>query len=420
METSDFRDKPFLVKSRKGAWTIHYIALALGELVEEKKSHQIYTQCVLGLPHKRATVSIANGRYEYMCYGCSNEQRLSFEKQKELFQEWLDRNELVHGKWRQHLNPFDAAQEAPELTFWMDLEGKPLLYRGGIHFIYGKPGTFKSWFSQALMLDANVRIWDFENGLASTLHRLQSLGVPYERAGGYTSPASEKEVLERVEEYLYTRPEVLVIDSFSGFAEVMNVNGEANNEVMSVFKKVLFPLKQAGVTVIILDHLPKDASSPDYPIGAQAKRSQADVTILFKHTTEPNVVEVYVSKDRHGELSSRCEPGASPRKFGSLNFESIGDQVSLTLTPAYAAKFEGAELSASDATLLEHIYSYLESNPRSPKSAIETSIPGKTDRKRKALQKLVGGGYVMVEAIGTSLLHSVNKKLVLSWTSLGN
>lgn len=416
----DYKDKPFLMKKVKARWSAKQVVKVLGHNYLQRDEYGIQTTCVLGIRHKLAKIVMDHEKYSYECRDCRDENGIDFERQKSLFEQWLDENELVDGKWAPHSNPFDSAGQAPTLTYWKDSEGKPLLYKGAIHIVYGKPSTFKSWFAVNLLKDADVRLWDYENGAASTLQRLQSLGVRYEQAAGYAVPTSEAEILDRIDEYVVTKPDILVIDGFSGFAEALNINGEANNEVSHAFAKVLFPLKKAGITVVVLDHLPKDASNPDYPIGAQAKRSQADVAMLFKHTKSPNVVEIFVAKDRHGALSGRCESGAVPRRFGTLTLVSNEDAITLVVAPAYSASMNGAEISENDAGLLEHIYRYLEDNPKQSKSSIEAAVPGKTERKRRALQQLVDGGYVVVEPIGTSLIHSAGKPLNLEWKVIGD
>jgi len=416
----DYRDVPFVLKSKDRGWSPKQVMKVLGENHIETDAYGIHTKCVLGIRHDKAKVTMSSGKYEYECRQCTYEDQVSLEQQKVLFQAWLDENELIDGKWKPHTNPFDSAGNAPELTFWKDSEGKPLLYRGAIHIVYGKPSTFKSWFAVNLLAQADVRLWDFENGDASTMQRLQALGIDREKANGYTVPGSESDILDRVDEYIHTKPDILVIDGFSGFAEAMDINGEANNDVGRAFSKVFFPLKKAGITVVILDHLPKDASNLDYPIGAQAKRSQADVAILFKHTKSPSTVEIFVSKDRHGAISSRCESGSVPRRFGTLNLASSGEEIFLSVSPAYSASINGAEISETEADLLEQIYRFLEENPRQTKSAIENAIPGKTERKRKALQLLMDNAFVVVEPVGTSLIHSIGKPLDLSWKALGD
>lgn len=413
------KNTPFMKKDRQARWSTNEVRKVLGDRVYEKDAYYTRTTCVLGFRHKQAAVRMVDGEDSYECRQCTSEDHVPLEVQKTMFQEWLDENELIDGKWKPHSNPFDSVGKAPELAFWKDSEGLPLLYRGAVHFIYGKPATFKSWFAVNLLLEADVRLWDFENGEAGTLGRLEALGVSYEQAKGYAVPTSRLDVLDRVAEYIYTKPDVLVIDGFSGLAEAMGINSESNQEVMSVFGEVFYPLKRAGVTVIILDHLPKDASNFDYPIGAQAKRSQADVAYLFKHTKSPNSIEIFVSKDRHGSVVERCEPGALPRRFGSLTLTSGEDSVSLNVSPAFSASFNGKELSASDGDLLAMIYNYIEQNPSQSKSSIETNVPGKNERKRKALKQLIEGGYVVISPVGTSHLHSVDKPLDLSWKAIG-
>lgn len=415
----EYKEMPFLKKNRQTPWSTAEVRKVLGERVYDKDAYYTRSSCVIGYRHPEVSIRQSSDEYTYECRRCINEDGVDYETQKAKFQTWLDENELVDGKWKPHSNPFDSVGTAPELAFWSDSEGSPLLYRGAVHFIYGKPATFKSWFAVNLLLEADVRLWDFENGEAGTLGRLEALGVTYEQAKGYAVPSSKTDVLERVAEYIYTKPDLVVIDGFSGLAEAMGINSESNQDVMSVFGEVFYPLKRAGVTVVILDHLPKDASNFDYPIGAQAKRSQADVAYLFKHTKSPNIIEISVSKDRHGSVVDRCEPGALPRRFGSLTLTTKENAVSLAVSPAFSASFNGQELSASDGDLLEMLYNYIEQNPSQSKSAIETNVPGKNERKRKALKQLIDGGYIVSTPVGTSHLHTVGIPLDLSWKAIG-
>ena len=409
----------FLKQDRQARWNKNEVRKVLGDKLIEVIGDTIETVCVLGFRHKTAKIDMGHSETTYLCRWCLNEDRISREEQNQLFQAWLDENQLIDGKWKPHSNPFDSLLAAPELEYWRDSEGNPILYKGAIHFLYGKPATFKSWFAVSLLAEAEVRLWDFENGAAATAGRIEALGIDRERANGYAVPSSIDEVLNRVAEYRFTKPDILVIDGFAGLAEVMGINSESNHDVMKVFGEVLYPLREAGVAVVLLDHLPKDASNFDYPIGAQAKRSQSDVALLFTHTKSPSLVEMYVSKDRHGDIASRCEPGAFPRRFGTLCLTSENDSVSLSVSPAYSASIDGKQISATDADLLEKIYNYIEANPDQSKSAIETNVPGKTERKRKALKQLIDNGYVEINAIGTSHLHKVTKNLDLNWQAIG-
>lgn len=369
------------------------------------------------IEHERRGDSFAG--FSYDCIQCRGEYGASPEALAATFKQWLSEHELVDGRWLRHSNPFDYDIESMDLAFIEDQEGHALFYRGGVHFVYGKPGTFKSWLALWTLKFADVRIWDFENGMAGTRSRLESLGVTRDAAHGYTVPSSSDEIAARVLEYVFTKPDVLCIDSFSGFANVMGINPESNHDVMRAYTDVFYPLKKAGVTVIILDHLPKDSGSDDYPIGAQAKKSQADAAYLFKNTSSHNEVDVFVSKDRHGELLDRCEPGTFPRRYGRLTLESDENTISIRITPAYQAEVDGDAVSASEVELMQAIYDFVAANPESNKGEIERKILGKTERKRKALSALKDGGYLVTREVGTSHVHTVGKEFIPQWTPIG-
>jgi hypothetical protein len=78
----------------------------------------------------------------------------------EKFFQLLKDLELVDGRWRPHLNPYDVSGKGPSLSYLSDIEGDPLLYSGAIHFLYGKPGTLKSWIGLSTLGESDVRVWD--------------------------------------------------------------------------------------------------------------------------------------------------------------------------------------------------------------------------------------------------------------------
>jgi AAA domain len=384
-----FQDEgPFTDVFGKKALSTKIIKRAINSEVSEVGGFLSFT-CVLREGHGMAKVEITpKGLTGYYCDKCLD-PHWGQENLNGQFQRWLNNHAPQDDIWPTHTNPYDYKGNGAELAFWSDAEGNPLLYRGGIHFLYGKPATLKSWFALNLLHEADVRLWDFENGLAGTRDRLKALGIPKSQAYGYASPETSDELLSRVEHYTRQVPDVLVIDGFSGLADLMNVNPDSNTEVMSLFGEVFNPLKKVGVTVVVIDHLPKDSQSIDYPIGAQAKRSQADVTIYFKGTQSDKTVELYVSKDRHGSLNLRCEPGLSPRKLGTLTLNELEGELTLAVKPAYAAEINGTKLSEQDAATIAAIYTYVEQNQPCSKTEVETNVPGKNDKIRKAIQELV-------------------------------
>ena len=414
-----------LIKSNGMSWLPEDLSKTLKDRILSTGLRALTYKCILHDEASRATLSWneqADGdgySYTHWCRHCFSNEKLSVEEQLFGMSKWLLENELVDGKYRQHHNPFDYEGKLPELTFLRDTEGNPMLYRGNIHFIYGKPGTYKSWVVLSMLQHHDVRFWDFENGMSGVLRRLQSLGVSRERANYFDNPQSVEAVHARVAEYVRTKPEIVCIDGFSGLAGVMEINPESNQEVQRVFNDVLVPLRNAGITTVVLDHLPKDSAVDDYPIGAQTKKSQSDVAYLFKQNPANDGVVIYVSKDRNGAITDRAEAGSYPKRYGTVNLIAKDESISVLISPLYVARINGADVVESEALLRKRIWDYIEDNESCSKSDVERNVPGKTERKRKALKNLVDDGYVLSRTVGTSIIHSIIKPLEIDWEPMG-
>jgi len=414
-----------LIKSNGTSWLPEDLSKTLKDRILSTGLRTLIYKCILHDEPSRATLSWneqADGdgySYTHWCRHCFSNEKLSVEEQLFGMSKWLLENELVDGKYRQHHNPFDYEGKLPELTFLRDTEGNPMLYRGNIHFIYGKPGTYKSWVVLSMLQHHDVRFWDFENGMSGVLRRLQSLGVSRERANYFDNPQSVEAVHARVAEYVRTKPEIVCIDGFSGLAGVMEINPESNQEVQRVFNDVFVPLRNAGITTVVLDHLPKDSAVDDYPIGAQTKKSQSDVAYLFKQNPANDGVVIYVSKDRNGAITDRAEAGSYPKRYGTVNLIAKDESISVLISPLYVARINGADVVESEALLRKRIWDYIEDNESCSKSDVERNVPGKTERKRKALKNLVDDAYVLSRTVGTSIVHSINKPLEIDWEPMG-
>ena len=318
-----------------------------------------------------------------------------------------------------YFDPYHEAIGANETKYFFDAAGQPLLYEGGIHIFYGKPGTFKSWAALMVLAAHDAKYWDFENGPYGLRSRLALLRIPSENARKFAKPQTLGDVQKLVDDHLAFPPEIVCIDGFSGLAAAMGLDPESNQDVMQIFNTVLNPLRASGITVVILDHLPKDSSTEDYPIGAQQKKAQADVALLFKLNPKTNKVGLYLTKDRSGQLLGRSEPGQSPRQLAYLE-TSFDGVARIEIIPMIGSSINGVTITKGDAELKQAIYDYVEANPKCSKSAIETNVPGQNARKRKAHDSLVGDGFIVTESDGVSIKHVIALPLVIDTKLLGS
>lgn len=324
--------------------------------------------------------------------------------------------------FKPHRNPLKENLKDIKTEYLQDLKGNFLLYPGHIHLLYGKPGTYKSWVALSLIGKYEVRYWDFENFGPILATRMRLMGVKAEDAGVFAYPETRTQIFELVEEYVITKPDILVVDGMSGISRTMGLNTDANDQVEKLFNDVFMPLKRAGICVLILDHLPKDSPVDDFPIGAQAKKSQSDVAILMKTRRDSDLVDVLVSKDRNFDLFSRCESGTTPRLYGWLIKPSAENNFKAVIEPDLIALINGQEIDSFDSVLYEEVWHFVQESPGSSGTRIEENVSGKNSRIRTAVQWLTSNGFLEQSKKGNGTHYRTEKVLkdAIEWRSRGD
>ena len=314
-----------------------------------------------------------------------------------------------------HINPL--LEDVPEVTpkYLADSEGNFLLYPGEIHLIYGKPGTLKSWITLSLMGNCNVKYFDFENMLPTLKHRLTMLNTSVSHATAFTFPELRDQVLERIRQYTLFPPDVVCFDGFPGLASLFGVNPDSNVEIAALFNQVLDPLKRAGIAVVLLDHLPKDGTKEDYPIGAQTKKSQCGVAYLLKQRGDSSKVDLFVTKDRHYVVRSRCSDDSSIAEYGWVELVNTGNRFMIKIQPDLVAEIDGRIYESIDVNLRLAICAFLLSNPGASQTDIEKSVIGKGIRIRDAISDLIDNAYLEIRALGSKKEHYLVKPFKPTW-----
>ena len=145
-------------------------------------------------------------------------------------------------------------------------DGAALLYEGKLNFLFGTPGTGKSWVAmftiqEALLRDRRVIYWDHEDSPGTARNRAALLGLDlseYWREGRfkYLRPGPEDSDLAMAEALAWIGggdgPNLLVIDS----AESAGCPSDGS-DVKPWLDKFILPFRNVGATVIALDHVPK-------------------------------------------------------------------------------------------------------------------------------------------------------------------
>lgn len=221
-------------------------------------------------------------------------------------------------RFRPHLNPLTMKLDEVKPKYLLDSQGRPLLYPGAVHFIYGQPQTLKSMLMHSLTNKNDIRYIDFENTFPILKQRLKIMGVEAKDGAKFDKPQSKSELEERKREYLETSPEIVVFDSMANLLRTFEYSQDNNDDVTDVFVNFINPLRDAGICVVIIDHLPKDDNSSEYPIGAQAKKQQSDVMYLMRKIKGSKSVDMFVTKDRNHQILARCDETQSLIHYGQV------------------------------------------------------------------------------------------------------
>lgn len=161
--------------------------------------------------------------------------------------------------------------------------GKPLLYAGESHAIFGPGGEGKSWTTQHLAAEtlrndptAIVVFVDYESNRRTLKERMKALGVDKEQAKrlGYWSTSeslmkaspSGRRWLNWVDAH---KPSLVIIDSVAKACAAAQLNDESNPEFQAWDNGVIMPLTERRITSVRIDHTGNDSA-----LGGKAQRER--------------------------------------------------------------------------------------------------------------------------------------------------
>ena len=322
-----------------------------------------------------------------------------------------------------HENPFDY-MPGHELKpkYLADSVGQYLVYPGEIHLFYGKPQTLKSWVLLGLLGTCDVRYMDFENGRLPLKDRLTRLGIDKKDASVFCFPETIDEIRTRFEEYLVTRPDVICIDGLPDLFGHLGKDGDNNKDAEDVFNMFLKPLTAVGIAVIALDHLPKSATegNDDYPIGAQKKKGTPSVLYLHRANKESDSVDFFVVKDRHNQVSSRCEGYGYPKYYGSIKLDKGDGILDPSVHPIRTPFLDGIEYEAEDAYRMIKVWNACRDNPGITQTQLDSEVKGNHQLRKEATENLKELGYLEIKRKGNALAHTVIGDLQFEWRTKGS
>jgi hypothetical protein len=214
----------------------------------------------------------------------------------------------------------DEPDELPTVGVFGPELGQALFYRGQFNGIHGKGGTMKSYIACYVALQ-KVRsdpgtcalLFDFEVGLKRTGKRLKALGASEEERDGIIwfrpsaefTPADKQDLLDMVAA-VGQEPTFAVWDAVS--TAMSGLSGNKGEDVNSWLAAVpgwvlsVWP----DITILLIDHLSKDAPESLHPTGAVQKFNAIQgAQYLAKMTrkaskTEDGFTTLTCAKDQEG------------------------------------------------------------------------------------------------------------------------
>jgi len=279
-----------------------------------------------------------------------------------------------------------------------------VFYPGRRHDLSGEAEAGKSWLAFAVaadeMRDRRGVVWNDADdmGPSAVLERLRGLGLDDETIRAYfaylrpAEPISEQAIayVQRLIVELSCR--LVVMDAFNPSLALHGYDPNSSRDVEDFFRTVVDPFCQMGAAVVLPDHVVKQREMRGkYAYGSERKQTGVDVHLGLS-AIEPfgrgrtGKAKLTVHKDRPGFLE-RPSPG-----LFVLESDAEG-RCSWRIEPDHSISDEG---TFRPTGYMEKVSRYLERHdePQS-RNEIETSVTGKAEYVRLAIDTLVSDDYAV-------------------------
>lgn len=235
---------------------------------------------------------------------------------------------------------WDVDFEVPMPDALLRDDGKSCIYEKKIHTIVGEPETGKSWLAGYLMVERMKQgqgtiYWDFESDIGNYMYRIKLMGLTKNDAvdishywkGGAVNTAVVEAMIRKIKQ---DNIKYVVMDSVNRMMGKGGYDYESGPSYVKFTAEILDPIRNAGVAVILIDHVTKAKDSRGrYATGSEQKLSQVDVSIHLE-SIQPfaqgveGSVGIRIAKDRLGGIKEACKGGGERLKWGIFH---IGEEV---------------------------------------------------------------------------------------------
>ena len=279
-------------------------------------------------------------------------------------------------------------------------DGSTLLYDGKLNFLFGTPGSGKSWVAlycvhETLLRGRRAIYWDHEDTPGTLSRRSKLMGLDLAASWGedqfkYLRPGLDGSTLAMTEALEWVAggdgPTLVVIDS----AESAGCPSDGA-DVAPWLAKIVLPFLEAGATVLVLDHVPKRKEGrPLGPIGSQHKLARIDGAALYvtgvpwTQKTDGHLT-LYNHKDRHGQLPAPIGKAVArlvgTHEHDTLNLSIVAPETEDNIEEAYIPTLRALADAGPDGV--------------HGQKAMRDLVVGRGSQRDKAIGDLVELGFIL-------------------------
>lgn len=240
-----------------------------------------------------------------------------------------------------------ASERQPSM-FLNRVDKVPMLYEGETNYIFGSPGSLKTWLTLAAVKEyinqgRYVAYYDFDRNRESKLvGRLRGIGlnddviVEFFRYACPNGPAGIRGGNVDVLASTLSAYDLVVFDSVNNGARLDGLT--MSNEDVALWFRLPEAFTDKGTTALLLDHVTKNVENRRWPVGAQHKMAATSgaairVELVQNPIQKPGserdgLSRLFIEKDRHGFLPTGYGECVSVLRLGIIPGE---DQRQLVL-----------------------------------------------------------------------------------------
>lgn len=318
----------------------------------------------------------------------------------------------TYAPWRL-ANPLVMAKDRPKAPNMLTrTDGEGLLYQGQLNVLYGEPESGKSWLAlvacwEEMQAGNHIFYFDFEADANTIVERLAAMEIPEDLIAEYFHYADQNQLSEPLSIELWEEtiepqirereypPSLVVLDGVTEAMTLQSLDTKDEVGAAKFFGLLVRKWLNYGITVVQIDHVPKNAHNKGYAFGSQHKKAivkGSQLSVSISDAARPGQgrsgrIDVTVEKDNAGYLRGISGVGGKVAEVMVVALDTEG-HVEFSVEPAMS----GAEAKdASIRTIENRMLDYLRDHEDQSftKTELKTAVKGSNDKKQVALTNLI-------------------------------